>query len=435
MKRERRFWVKAGSYSILGYLAQLGLAFVSFLALIRMMPEYEFGVWVLFLTITSFAEMARVGLTQNAVVKFCVEQREAYGEVLTAGFFLNTASSLLLSLLLLLAGIPLGYLWSAPELMGLLWWYPAFALLHGAARFIDNVQMAHGDFKGIFWSKLAFGLVFLASIFLLRAWKGEVPLRALPALQVLASLPSLGVALLYRTDYLKPGRLEWGWVRRLFHFGKYVLGTNFSSMFFSKLDIMMVGAFLHPMAVAVYNVAARITNYMEIPMSGVAQVAYPRLAAANKEWGKGQVAHLYERMVGLLLAMLLPMAVLVLGLARPIVVFLAGEAYADAAPLLNILVVAVLAKPWGRLFGITLDAIGRPRLNFVMLLLALALNGALNLAFIPLWGVTGAALASLASMWCLLLASQLVLRRIIPIRQWNIFNRMWALYRRPMVEL
>lgn len=435
MSGKKATWLKAGSYSTLGYFAQLGLAFASFLLLIRIMPEYEFGVWVLFLTVTSFPEMARAGLSQNAVVKFCVEQKEAYGEVLVAGLFLNTASSIVMSVALLLLAIPLSSLWSAPELVQLLWWYPAFALLHGTARYIDNIQMAHHDFKGIFWSKLAFGLSFLGAVLASWRWAGEVPLGWLPVLQVLASLPSLAISLFYRMDYLKPGRLDWNWARRLFNFGKYVLGTNFSSMLFNKLDIMMVGAFLNPMAVALYNVASRITNYMEVPMSGIAQVAYPRITAANKASGKDEVALLYERMVGLLLALLLPMAILVFGLARPIVVLLAGEAYEDAAPLLNILVVALLAKPWGRLFGVTLDAIGRPRLNFVLFLPGLALNAILNLIFIPLWGMYGAALASLLSMWSVIFAGQLILRTIIPIKQGNILNRMWACYRRPMVEL
>lgn len=435
MSGKRTSWLKAGSYSLLGYFAQLGLAFVSFLVLIRIMPEYQFGVWVLFLTVTSFAEMARIGLTQNALVKFCVEQKEAYGKVLTAGLFLNTASGIVLSLLLLLAGISLGRLWSAPELMQLLWWYPAFALLHGTARFVDNIQMAHNDFKGIFWSKSAYGLAFLGGIVAVWGWQKEVALGWLPALQVLASFPSLAISVFYRMDYLKPGPLDWSWMKRIFHFGKYVLGTNFSSMFFNKMDIMMVGAFLNPMAVGLYNVAARITNYMEVPMSGIAQVAYPRLAEANRESGKGEVAFLYERTVGLLLALLLPMAFFVLGLARPIVVLLAGEAYADAAPILNILVVAVLAKPWGRLFGVTLDAIGRPRLNFTILVLGLFLNGVLNLTFIPLWGGEGAAMASLVSIWTIILAGQLVLRRIIPIRQCKIFSRMWGLYCHPLTKL
>ena len=46
-------------------------AFVGFLILVRLLPEYEFGVWVLYMTLVSFAEMGRSGLLQNAVVHPC----------------------------------------------------------------------------------------------------------------------------------------------------------------------------------------------------------------------------------------------------------------------------------------------------------------------------------------------------------------------------
>ena len=94
MAETSKGWIKAGSYSLLGYGAQLGFAFVSFLVLVRILPEYEFGVWVLYLTLTSFAEMGRLGLLQNAVVKFCVEHEEEYEQVLSTGFWLNTLGSL-----------------------------------------------------------------------------------------------------------------------------------------------------------------------------------------------------------------------------------------------------------------------------------------------------------------------------------------------------
>lgn len=435
MKKDTSSWVKSGSYSLLGYAAQLGLAFVSFLVLIRIMPEYDFGVWVLFLTVTSFAEMARLGLTQNAMVRFCVEEKAEYGRVLTAGFVLNTCCSILLSALLLLLAWPMSKLWSAPELITLLWWYLPFALIHGTARFIDNIQMADNDFKGVFWSKLAFGLSFLIAIIIVWQWKPEALLEYLPILQVITGVLSLAVSVAYRTNLLRFGRMSWSWFWRIFHFGKYVLGTNFSSMLVNKVDIMMVGAFINPMAVAMYNVATRITNYMEVPMSGIAQAVYPRIATAQSEAGGKAVAEWYERSVGLLAAILLPMAIGVVLLAEPIVVLLAGVKYAEAAPLLVVLVMAVIAKPWSRLFGITLDAIGRPQLNFKVLLAGLILNAALNLLLIPVWGVIGAAIASLLSIWAIAIFGQVLIQKIIPIRQRNILVHFWAFYRSPKMAL
>lgn len=430
MAKEAKQWLKAGSYSLLGYAAQLGTAFISFLILVRLLPGYEFGVWVLYLTLTSFAEMGRTGLLQNAVVKFCLEEESQYDTILSTGFVINTLGTLLLGILLLLLSQPLSVLWSAPELKELMWWYVPWALLHGSARYLDFPNMVHHDFRGIFWSKLVNGLGLLVGIVVL--WRSnELALWWLPILQTIAGIPALLVMLFYKRGYLQWGLFSRTWAMKIIHFGKFVLGTNISSMLFNKMDLMMVGFFLNPAAVAVYNVATRITNYLEVPMSGISQVIYPKIALANSNGTKKDVGALYEKGVGVIVALVLPMVIIVLGLSEWVVILIAGKAYAEATPLLNILVLAVMIKPWGRLFGITLDAIGKPQLNFLLLAISLGLNIILNAVFITWWGLPGAAIATLTAMISLVVTGQILIERILPIKQKNIFRQIVQVYLRP----
>jgi len=433
MKLSRSYWFRSGSYSLLAYGSQLGFAFISFLVLVRLLPEYEFGVWVLFMTVTSFAEMARIGLIQNGLVKFCAEAPEHYDRIVSAGLLLNTLAALGLGLLLIGLGYPLARLWSTPELAQLLWWYLPYVLVFGTARFIDFVHMANGDFRGIFFSKFAYGFLFLIFVLGWWQWYGAVEVFWLPVLQIAAAMVSLLIMLSYRRRYMRLGNLDRKWVGRLFHFGKYVLGTNFSSMLFNKMDLMMVGAFINPVAVAIYNVAARITNYMEAPMTSMAQVIYPRLAEANRQPDNASVTLLYEKSIAFLMALMIPFSIGVLLLAEPIVLLLAGAPYTEAAPVLSILVAAVFIKPWGRLFGITLDAIGRPRLNFGVLAFSLLLNIGLNLLLIPWYGIRGAAFATLIAIWINIIAGQIIIRRILPVDHWKIIREIFALYQRSVI--
>lgn len=435
MKFLHSYWFRSGSYSLLGYGSQLGFAFFAFLVVVRLLPEYEFGVWVLYMTVTSFAEMARIGLIQNGLVKFCAEAPENYGRIISAGLLLNTLAGLSLALLLIGLGYPLGRLWSTPELARLLWWYLPYVLIFGSARFIDFVHMARGDFRGIFFSKFAYGFLFLAMVLGYWYWYGSLDLFWLPLLQIVAAAVSLIIILNYRRRYIRLDTLDLEWVARLFHFGKYVLGTNFSSMLFNKMDLMMVGAFINPVAVATYNVAARISNYMEAPMTGIAQVIYPKMAEANREKGEALVTALYEKSIAVLMSLMLPFTIGVLLLAKPVVVLLAGASYAGAAPVLSILVIAIFLKPWGRLFGITLDAIGRPRLNFQVLALSLLLNIGLNLLLIPPYGIRGAACATLIAIWTNIIAGQIIIRRILPVDHWKIVREMFALYQRSVITV
>jgi len=125
------------------------------------------------------------------------------------------------------------------------------------------------------------------------------------------------------------------------------------------------------------------------------------------------------------------LVLLVLGLSEWVVVLVAWKAYASAAPLLNILVIAVMIKPWSRLFGITLDAIGKPQLNFALLGLGLVLNIVLNALFISWWGLQGAAIATLVAMILLVITGQILIERILPISQGNIFRHILLVYTKP----
>ena len=94
------------------------------------------------------------------------------------------------------------------------------------------------------------------------------------------------------------------------------------------------------------------------------------IAERQKE-GLIEVSKLYEKSVALLFLISMPIAIFVFLFAEPIIIILAGQEYLEATIVLKPLVLAGLIKPWGRLFGITLDAIGQPVLNFKMLIVSL----------------------------------------------------------------
>ena len=76
---------------------------------------------------------------------------------------------------------------------------------------------------------------------------------------------------------------------------------------------------------------------------------------------------------------------------------------------------ACLVKPLGRVFGLTLDAIGQPQVNFQMLMISLVINVSMNLILIPVYGVMGAAIATSSSILITVSIGQLHLRKILDI--------------------
>ncbi len=403
------------SYSFLGYGARLGFGMLTFLVIVRMLSQEAFGVWVLYVTFGTIAEMARNGLIQNGVVKFFKEEDAPRSELVTAGLALSLSATLLFGLVVAALGYLLETYWSAPGLGTLCLWFIGLSLLQAGSRLLEGLFMADGNFRAIFWGKAAFGVTFFLSVLL--PWLNGIalPLALIPAGQVLAALLELAVGLGLAKKLPRPGPLVGRRVFRLFRFGRYVMGTNLGSMIFNKVDVLLLGGLLGPAAVGLYNAASRVTNFVEVPLSSMSQVLYPDIAEEHARDTDGNIGRLYEKSIAKLLAVILPPGLLILCFPEMVIQLIAGAAYVPAADILRLLTLSILIKPWGRLFGITLDAIGQPELNFRVLAGSLVLNLVLNVLFIPIWGVEGVALATLITIAANALVGQWLLRRFFVI--------------------
>lgn len=410
------------------HLATLGFSFAALMLMVRMLSKAEFGTWVLYLTLVSIAEMSRTGFVQNGLVKFCSDSPKDYSAIITTSLALNICMSLIMWAVLGLLAYPLGYLWSTPELYRLIMWYGAYTLTLGSLRFLEYIQMANNDFKGVFWGNCIQGIVFTSCM--LYFWLSDqvLSLYYLIPLQSFAALCGLLFVSLFVRSYLKWGKFSTFWWKKLIHYGKFVFGTNISSIILQRIDVIMIGYFLTPVAVAYYNIALKITNYLEIPLKGISQVNFPKIAHAYKHHGEEKVARIYERTIGLLEALEIPLFVFLFFFSKEIIFLLAGPSYEDSELILKILLLTALFKPFSRIFGTTLDAIGKPQMNLKMLLYSMIINGLLNVMFIPLMGTIGAAVATVLAVIFTVIWGQWWIAKIIPFRLDNIMKACLTYY-------
>jgi O-antigen/teichoic acid export membrane protein len=405
------------AFSLGSAFALQGFALLGFMLLARLLPMHEMGAWALWLTFAAIADMTRQGILQNGLVRFAAKEASAWGEWLSAGLVLNTVFAAALGLLLALFALVLGKTMDMPGLAALALWALPFSLLQGLGRFGEAVQIARSDFRGIFFANLINGGLQFSLMAFLFLKKNTPSLPLLLAFQAVGILAGMLFAYLYRRTYFQFSKYKKERVLELFQFGKYVAGTNFFSLLFQRLDTLLIGLFLTPAAVAVYNVATRLNSLLDLPLNGLSQAQYPGIAAAYLEERPMQAV--YENNVRQLIYVQVPLTILLAIFAPFAVQLLAGKAYADAAPLLQLLAIAGLVKPWGRTFGMTLDAIGKPRLNFKMLLASISVNLVLNLSLLPLLGVTGAALATGLGVIITTAMGQFLLKKELAIRPFS----------------
>lgn len=404
----------------------------AFMLLTRMLTKVDFGQWHLFIMITGLIEVARNGLIQNGLVKHLVgEEGEVYKEIATASFVLNILLTLVFGGVILILSPFLSHWLNAPDLTSMIQVYLitlGVMTLFSQAEFF---QQANYNFKGIFWGYVTrLGLLFGFVLFCFL--NNSTPeLLTLAWVHVGCAIVGMLVMLGFSHSYWRLHKhISWDWVKRLFHYGKYVFGTNLSAMLLNNIDTWMLSGIINPAAAASYGAALRVNQMIEVPTGALAATVFPKSAHLHKTEGNASSRYLYEKSVGSLLAVILPGILFVLLVPEWIITLLAGSNYLDAAPVLTISILFGLFIPFNRQFGTILDSIGKPQLNFVFILGGAVLNICLNYLFIKIlgFGLIGAAFATLCTHFCTFTATQIVLRNLLEVRISRIFRYAWQFY-------
>ena len=405
------------SYSIGSTLALQGFALLGFMLLVRMISIEQMGLWAIWLALIAIADMSRQGLVRNGLIRFSLQNTEGQPEWQSAGLVLDLLMTLLLSPALMVGGLVLASMSQEPSTAALAWWAFPFCLLQGLGRYAETIQIARSDFQGIFWANTLNGTLqfgWLMIYFL----EDEMPtFGTLIGIQCAGIAVGLVFTLFYRSSYFRFGKIEKEKCLALFHFGKYVAGTNFLSLLFQRLDTLLISIFLTPAAVAVYNVATRLNGLLDLPLNGFSQALYPRIA--SEVAGSSSMQDVYGKNVRQLLWVQTPLTLILVLVAPFLVRLLAGEAYLQAVPLFQLLGLAGLVKPWGRTFGMTLDALGKSDFNFKLLLLSMVVNLSFSLLLMPVFGIVGAAVATGCGTVTTIAIGQFYLRKKLAVRPWS----------------
>ena len=165
---------------------------------------------------------------------------------------------------------------------------------------------------------------------------------------------------------------------------------------YMKIDQIMLGQLAHARDVGIFSAALRISEiWYFLPMIIVPTV-YPALLRSYQA-DSARFDRDMLRLLRWLVVMSLVIAMPVWLMADQIIDVLYGDSFKGAAAVLSIhiwtAVFVFLGVAGGRWYIVR----GLERLTFSRTLLAAALNVALNLKLIPLWGAVGAASASLVA--------------------------------------
>lgn len=420
-KHRNEYWLRSGFFTILKNLSGLVLGLAGFFFLVRVLDKTDFGVWALFLSTVTLLELVRSGLVCNGLIKYLASANEReYPKIISASASLMAVLTGIIVVLILGLAPYLSRLWHMPELVTMFYLYIPIFICTGAMNLLNSVQQAGLKFSGTFFSSLVGPVLNLIYILLCYAELLPVNLIALVLVQLGGVSLSLGISISNTRRLLtfSPG-VDKAWMRTLFGYGKFSFGTMVSAVVFSSIDGWMLGALIAPAAAGAYSIAIRITNLVEVPTSTVATIVFPQSAKRMESGGKDAVKYLYEKSVGTILALLLPSLLALYLFSGYAVHLLAGEQYAESVAILKVTLLYALLIPYGRQFGTIMDSIGKPDVNFKLVVLAAALNVALNYFFIQQYGILGAAYGTLSANAVTFVIAQVILKKQLGVRLFN----------------
>lgn len=424
-RRTTRELLMSGVYSMGDRVSALVFGFGTLWMLTRLTVPELFGVWVFFQGLTATFEVARQGLIQNALIRYLtVEPESEHGAIHGGAWLLNGGLAVLGAALLYAGGEALGTWLHYPGLGELTDVYALTFLVMTPLWQFNYVQQAHLEFRGAFWATVfryatMFGVVAAAFLGYLDVDATAIDLLvALAWAQLAAALLGTVVSYRYARAFI-PTTLRYSrrWARTLVDFGKYVFGTNLSSMLYKQVDTAMLGALLLSSApAAIYGLAIRITNFVDVPTLAIASIVFPESSRRSADEDPEAQARMYEKATAAILAFVLP-ALLVVGFLPELFVRITGgEQYAGTASVLQVTVLFSLFVPFANQFGTLLDASGNPKLNFGYTAAGMALNVVVNYVFISRYGVIGAPLGTLTTYVLMFCAMQTLLYRRYGVR-------------------
>ena len=188
--------------------------------------------------------------------------------------------------------------------------------------------------------------------------------------------------------------MESGLRRRIAEYSVPLVATNSAYVLDDRIDTLLVGALLSPVEVGFYVISDRVVKFVETPMSALGFTISPMFGSEKAAGNIERISRIYEVSLVNTLLLYIPAAAGIILVAEPMIRLVFGADYTNASVVLQVLGPYIVFKAITKLTDNGLNYLGRARDRAVFRGVTAVLNVVLTVALIPVFGVAGAALAT-----------------------------------------
>jgi O-antigen/teichoic acid export membrane protein len=399
-----------------------GLGYV--LLVIRVLPEEEFGNWTLLQEIFLLLSGLVTAFALSPLLKFAAENPVDSRETVTVAVTMQTGFTFLAAVLVVLFRSEISAVLHSHRLSLLLAYLPAML----AASFPRNLSLvvlqARFRVRELFFTD---AVHFLGAPFLIWVWSRMHQFDAAMDLVfiniiTLTCSSLLGLAFTWR-NLAMTRRMPREVVRKMWSYGSFSLGGIISSLFSSRADSFLLAAFTGPIEVAAYNSVKIFTRAYDMVSQVVQMFLLPAASQFSARGERGPLKIVVEKALLFSAVGMVPVMVLFIVLAGPIVHLVYQEKYLEAVPQLQLFGLMALLVPATAIASSVLLGIGEARAGFVIGIQALAGSLLFYFALIPLLGLSGATTGYVlsAALLCILSLHRMV--QHVPVTMTEVVRR------------
>ncbi len=362
--------------SLMGNVVISMFGLLQFWLLYRSFSITDVGTWLFFLATLGILDSARNGFLGSAAVKFYAGAEIGRGaDVLGSIWFLAIGATLVMIAVDAFACLFLPVISNYQVQMSLKW--VGITILSSLPYTVIFWKLqAEERYGTILWMRLInsgstisvfFILLYLDKFSLYNALLWNMLTNCLTS--IVGLVANLG-QLRSLTKRTKATILE------IAHFGKYSMATTLSTYLLSSANTYIVTFMLGPGAAAILSVPSKLMEVVEITLRSFVGTGMTTMATAFNQKNMYHVSYILNKYAGMLTMAFIPLAIGVLFLADiPINILSSGKYMGtEAANLFRIIMFTSIIYPIDRFNGVALDIIHKPRINFIKVLIMLAVK-------------------------------------------------------------
>lgn len=211
---------------------------------------------------------------------------------------------------------------------------------------------------------------------------------------------------------------KWGgWLCKILSFSYKSLGGNILADVNTRVDILILGYFLSDQKVGVYSFAAILAEGFTQILVVLKNNINPVLAKLSSRAEVVQTKKIVMRGIKLTYKYAVLLGIISI-VVYPLIlqIFFKGSDFTQSWPIFIILMTGILLSSGYQPFQMLLAQAGFPQLYTLLIAIVFVINVILNLAFIPLWGIYGSAIATALSFIASVVALKILTKKAIKIK-------------------